>query len=220
MPTQLGVVLFGDVVHSRRWPRPTADWLEQLCRELDADYSAEQLAGFEFTQGDEIQGLLAPSADPFRAVLSAALRPSAEVPQMRWAVVAGAVDPGSGPATRRSGPAFVTARATINLARHQKDTLLVRTGHEPSDALLDGTAPVLGSLFVRLSDRQREIARLSLIDGLRQSEIADRLHVRPATISVAFARADVRSLARLLAAVRALWSRTMREIQPVGSPDG
>ena len=49
------------------------------------------------TQGDELQLLLAPGADPFRAVLRAGLHPDA-LP-MRWAIVAGGIDPGSGPAT-------------------------------------------------------------------------------------------------------------------------
>jgi transcriptional regulator len=58
----------------------------------------------------------------------------------------------------------------------------------------------------RLTDRQREVARLGLLDGLRQSEIADRLEVARATVSVAEKRADVRSLERLLRAVRLIWS--------------
>jgi DNA-binding CsgD family transcriptional regulator len=164
------------------------------------------MARFEFTQGDELQGLLRPDADPFTAVLSATLRTSAEAPAMRWAVVAGPVLPGRGPATRRTGPAFVTARVTIELARKQRDTLLVLTGDAYADGLLAGTAPVLGSMLRRLTDRQREVARLGLLDGLRQSEIADRLEVARATVSVAERRADVRSLERLLAAVRRIWS--------------
>ena len=209
MAFQRGIVLFGDVVRSREWPGPTAAWLEQLCRELDTEYADEQLAGFEFTQGDEIQGLLDPLADPFRAIVSAALRPSEEVPEMRWAIVAGEVEPGHGPATRRSGPAFVKARETIELARHQRDTLLVHSGDDPTDAILEGTAPVLGTMMVHLRDRQRVIARLALYEKLRQSEVADRLGIRRATISVAFTRADVRSLERLLGAVRTLWAQGM-----------
>ena len=207
---EIGIVLFGDVVRSRRWPAATAGWLERLCVELDAMYSGTQLAGFEFTQGDEIQGLLSPEADPFRAVLSAVLRPSDEAPEMRWVVVIGEVEPGHGPATRRTGAAFLLARETIELARRQRDTLLVRTGDPSADTLLEGTAPVLGALLVRLTDRQREIARLALEDGLRQSDIAERFGIRRATVSVAFTRADVRSLARLLGAVRSVWADGVR----------
>ncbi len=210
----LGVVLFGDVVRSRGHPRKASDWLERLAADLDRVYGDEALARFEFTQGDELQGLLRRDADPSIAVLHAMLRPSSEAPGMRWAVVAGAVLPGRGPATRRTGPAFVTARVTIDLARRQRDDLLMLTGDPDADELLNGTAPVLGSLLVRLTDRQREVARLSLLDGLRQSEIADRLSVARATVSVASTRADVRSLARLLATVRRIWSQGLGSVAP------
>jgi len=206
MTAAIGVVLFGDVVHSRRRPTRSAEWLETLAAELDAAYGDQALARFEFTQGDELQGLLRPEADPFDAVLRATLRPRMEAPAMRWAIVAGEILPGRGAATRRTGPAFLTARKTIELARRQRDTLLVLTGDAQADGLLAGTAPVLGSLLARLTDRQREVARLGFLEGLRQSEIADRLGVARATISVASTRADVRSLTMLLGAVRSIWS--------------
>lgn len=206
LQARFGVVLFADVVRSRHRPARSAEWLEALTAELGARYREQTLAAFEFTQGDELQGLLRPDADPFTIVADATLRPRRETPEMRWAVVAGEVIQGRGPATRRSGPAFLTARRTIELARHQRDNLLVMTGDPDADGLLAGTAPVLGSLLTRLTDRQREVARLGLVEGMRQSEIADRLAVARATVSVAFARADVRSLARLLGAVREVWS--------------
>lgn len=200
------MVLFGDVVRSRRRPTRSAEWLETLAAELDRHYGDQALARFEFTQGDELQGLLRPEADPFHAVLCATLRPSTEAPSMRWAIVAGGILPGRGAATRRTGPAFVTARKTIELARRQRDTLLVLSGDAQADGLLAGTAPVLGSLLARLTDRQRQVARLGFLEGLRQSEIAERLGVARATISVASSRADVRSLTMLLGAVRTIWS--------------
>ncbi len=216
------MVLFGDVVRSRRRPRRASDWLERLTAELDEAFGDKKMAGFEFTQGDELQGLLWPEADPLTAVLTATLRPSDAAPAMRWALAAGVVLPGRGPATKRTGPAFVTARETIELARRQRDTLLMLTGDPHADDLLAGTAPVLGSLLTRLTDRQREVARLGLLDGLRQSEIADRLGVARATISVASARADMRSLTRLLGAVRQLWSEGLvrRMADSPGHSDG
>src|SRR3954462_9968679 len=102
------VVLFGDVVNSRISGQTSAAWLETLCVQLDREYRDQRLAEFEFTQGDEIQGLLDPAADPFHAVLQATLRAHTgedAVPPMRWVVVYGLVEPGRGPATRRTGPA-------------------------------------------------------------------------------------------------------------------
>lgn len=217
------VVLFGDVVRSRERSRAAVAWLESLCRLLDALYGSERLAAFEFTQGDELQGLLRPAADPFRAVLEAALRPHDGpdgVPAMRWAVVHGQVDRGRGPATRRTGDAFVLARQTIEQADHQDDGLLCRTGDAWSDALLERTAPVLSGMIGAMTDRQRLIARLALIDGLRQADVADRLGIARPTVSVAWARADVRSVGRLAEAVRSIWVEGVRRAGVAERTDG
>jgi predicted DNA-binding protein (UPF0251 family) len=183
--------------------------LERLRAMLEEAYAGRTLAPFEFTQGDELQGLLAPDADPFRAVLLATLRPRAgndAVPRMRWAVAAGAVDPGSGPATRRTGEAFLVARHTLERADHQRDGLLCATGEPRSDALLGDVAPVITAHIDRMTDRQREIARLMLVEGLRQSEAAEHLGVSRPTVSIAWRRADIRSLDRLVDATRRIWA--------------
>jgi hypothetical protein len=97
-----GLVLFGDVVESRDDPEASSAWLRTLCRVLEERYPpADRLAGFGFTQGDELQALLALSADPFLAVLIGTLHERAR--PMRWIVASGEVAPGSGPATERSG---------------------------------------------------------------------------------------------------------------------
>ncbi|TMF34298.1 MAG: hypothetical protein E6I26_12455 [Chloroflexi bacterium] len=78
------------------------------------------------------------------------------------------------------------------------------TGDPRTDELLDGTAPLLGELLEDLTRRQREIARLMLVEGLRQSEVADRLGVSRATVSVAADRAHIRSIGELARVVRTL----------------
>ncbi|MBA2253503.1 MAG: sigma-70 family RNA polymerase sigma factor [Chloroflexi bacterium] len=196
------VVLFGDVVGSRRYVGGAASWLASLSDLLDEHYGAGRLARFDFTQGDEIQGLLSPGADPIAAVLIATLADDA--PPMRWVVVAGTVEPGVGPATRRTGPAFILARETIGLARHRRDGLLVRTTDSRLDELLEGTAPVLAELLGRLTKRQRTVARLMLVEGSNQAEVADALGVARATISVSYQRAGLRSITRLTHVVRTL----------------
>jgi predicted XRE-type DNA-binding protein len=209
MDASTGIVVFGDVIGSRNGPAVATGWLGTLRRRLDSIYGKRRLAPFEFTQGDEIQGLLHPAADPLLAILESTLLPHDghdAAPWMRWVAVFGAVDPGRGPATHRTGDAFLRARALLQQARDDHDGLLCQTGDAATDAVLAGTAPVMAAIIDRMTDRQRQIARLALVDGLRQSEIADRLGVARPTVSVSSARADVRSLARLTGAVRLVWT--------------
>ena len=219
-----GVVLFGDVVGSRRVPTDATGWLDALRRTLDDVYGPDRLADFEFTQGDEIQGLLVPAADPFLAVLSSMLHPRTgvgSVPPMRWVTVLGHVDDGRGPATHRTGEAFLRARALLGQARDDRDGLLCQTGDKSADAYLAGTTPMLAAIIEQMTDRQRHIARLALIDGLRQSEIAARLDVSRPTVSVSYARADVRNVSRLLEAIRRIWAdgvaRTMAPVDGISA---
>lgn len=195
MDAQRGFAIFGDVVRSRGDAPASATWLRALARELDHVYGADRLAPFGFTQGDELQGILRTTADPFEAILRAALREDAR--PMRWVVVLGEVEPGSGPATQRTGPAFLDARDLLAEAKRRRDRLLARTGTARIDTLLDDLAPLLAELLDDLSVRQRVIGRLLLVDGLRQADTAARLEVSRATISVVAERGRIRPIGRL-----------------------
>jgi DNA-binding CsgD family transcriptional regulator len=201
----LAVVLFGDVIRSRRDSVAATAWLRTLTADLaDAYPISDVLAPFEFTQGDELQGLLVATADPMRAILRAALLPDRVA--MRWVVVVGEVDPGRGPATQRSGPAFITARERLAVAATRRELLAVVSGDPTADPLLEVLAPLLGELLADLTKRQREIAWPILVEGLRRSETAERLGVSRATVSVAADRAHVRSIGELARLVRNLLS--------------
>jgi DNA-binding CsgD family transcriptional regulator len=202
MPDRRGIVLFGDVADSRVESARASAWLRTLSLELDREYGPQRIAPFGFTQGDELQGVLATDADPTRAVLRAALHPHAM--SMRWVIVAGPVDAGRGPATQRTGRAFIEARTLLEQARRRRDGLLVRSGDPGADGLLDDVAPTLASLLADLTPRQRTVARLLLVDGLRQADAAKRLSVSRPTVSVAVERAHVREIDRLGHAVRTL----------------
>lgn len=196
-------MLFGDVVRSRTDAPAATAWLRELIAELERTYSPEErLATFAFTQGDELQGLLRPTADPFLAVLRGTLSDHAQ--PMRWAIVAGSIEPGRGPATERTGPAFLAARELLDMARARREGLQVRVGEERADALLAGLAPLLADLLADLTDRQRSIARLMLVEGLRQSDVAERLGVSRATISVMAERARIRRIEELIGVLRRL----------------
>ena len=196
------IVLFGDVVDSRR-DAGAAAFLRALRDDLDAAYAAERLAPAGFTQGDEIQLLLAPDADPFRGVVRAALHPDAR--ELRWAVVAGDVDRGPGPATERNGPAFRSARDLLERAKRRREGMAAITGDPGADSLLAALVPLLPALLAELTVRQREITRLLLVDGLRRSEAAERLRVSRATVSVIADRARARHLVRLSAALATIF---------------
>jgi putative intracellular protease/amidase len=212
-------VLIGDVVESRGARVEAPVWLRSLVTELDDVYGDQKLASFGFTQGTEVQGLLVATADPLLAVLHAGLR---EVPRpIRWVCVRGAVDTGDGPAAQRTGPAFLAARQAIEAARAGHERLVIRIGRADADELLDGMTPAMADLLQALTTRQKVVARLALVDGLRQSEVAERLKVRRATISVSFARAKVMPLARLAAAIRKVYASApdaSNPAMPAGSP--
>jgi len=198
-----GVVLFGDVIRSRGDAPAATAWLRTLRADLNEAYPADdRLAGFEFTQGDEIQGLLAPQADPTRAVLRAALHPDAV--RMRWVIVRGDVDPGDGPATQRSGPAFIAARERLAVAGPRREAVSAVSGDPATDDLLAGLAPLLGELLGDLTERQREIGWLIVVEGFRRSEAATRLGVSRATVSVGADRAHLRSIAELARVIHVL----------------
>ncbi len=206
MDQGIGICLFGDVIGSRARASAATAWLERLRARLEAT-CPDRLAPFEFTQGDEIQGLLPIDADALTPVLDAMLRPR-DTPHgalpMRWVIVAGAVDPGEGPATKRTGPAFLAARDLIARAHRDRDALRCMTGDAASDDLLEAISPVLASIIDRMTDRQREMLRLHAVDGLRQEAVAERLGVSQPAVSGALSRAGARDMARLATAVRSL----------------
>ena len=199
------IVLFGDVIRSRRDAPASTAWLRTLVGELETVYPPDQrFADFGFTQGDELQCLLAPGADPLQAIVRAWLHPG-RVP-MRWVAVRGSVDPGVGPATERTGPAFILARERLTDAAARRVRLVMTTGAADTDMLLDDLAPLLPELLGDLTARQRVVGRLILVEGLRPSQAADRLDVSRATISVAADRAHLRSIGRLANALRRLFA--------------
>ena len=207
--TDRAIVVFGDVVSSRMAGPESSAWLRWLRSELDARYAEERLAPFGFTQGDELQGVLRTNADPLEAVLVAALREDRR--PMRWAVAAGEVEPGPGPATERTGVAFLLARDVIERQKVTREGLVIVTGEPATDALLRDIAPVLARLLAELTVRQRRIAGCLLVGGKRQADVAAELNVTRATVSVVANRAWVREIAQLRRAISGLVADAVRQ---------
>ena len=67
--------------------------------------------------------------------------------RMRWVVVAGEVEPGTGPATQRTGPAFLRARERLDEATSRRDGLPDVDRRSTTDRLLDDLAPILAELL-------------------------------------------------------------------------
>ncbi len=132
--------------------------------------------------------------EPFLPLMDAWFDPA--TPPARWAVVVG---DGS------------DAEAALDAAAAARDLLVVRTGDPDADALLADLSPVLGRLLDDTTPSQRRLARLILVDGLRQADAADVLGISRASVSVAHARARIHEIGLLLRAVRACWAagRTM-----------
>src|ERR1035437_2750869 len=211
-----GLVLMGEVLGAERDRVGSTAWLRDLVAELDAAYGEQRLAPFGFLQGDELQGLLAAESDPLVAILHAALGPASR--PVRWVCVRGCVDPGEGPALERTGQAYAAAHEAMKSARAVRDRLVLRTGRDDIDELLANMTPALADLLEGLTARQRVVARLALIDALRQSEVAERLGVRRATISVSFGRARIQSLAGLVAAIRRVYATESANGSSTGDP--
>jgi hypothetical protein len=169
---------------------------------LDDAFAEHRRARFGFTQGDELQGLLDIGGDPFALILHVSL--DRDALPMRWAIAIGDVDPGRGPATERSGRAFIAAREALTEARRQRAAIALRTDHADTDEILAGTAPALMVLLAELTERQRLVARLLLLEGLKQADAADRLRIARPTVSVLAERAHVREIGGLAAALRTI----------------
>ena len=196
------VIVIGDDIEERSGGPVSRARLRALAAALDDALPRGRLAGFS-VGGGRLVGILAPEADPIRALIAGALVGD-DAPHVRWALVEGVLDPGRGGIARRAERLLVEARRSVELARTRRDRLIVRTGDEGADRLLDGIAPLLIDLLDDLSDRQRVVARLLLVDGLRQADVADALAVSRATISVMVGRGRIRSIERLAGAVRAV----------------
>ena len=203
MEERTGLVLMAEVVGVKNRLAATS-WLRELIAELDEAYGDRKLAAFALTQGDELQGLLAIGADPLIAVLHAALAPTRNL--VRWVCVQGELDASEGTATQRTGTVFLAARKAMDEAQADRERLVLKTGEASVDDLLAGMAPALVELLDGLTDRQRSVSRLAIIDGLRQSEVADRLKIRRATAAVAFKRARVHTIERLATAIGQVFS--------------
>lgn len=112
----------------------------------------------------------------------------------RWGIGAGCDDATAG--TR--------AAVALQLARERGVQVGFATGDPWRDALLADLELALSALLDDLTPRQAEIARLVLVNGARQVEVAQALGVSRATVSVAVSRGRLPAIAGVRRAMEAL----------------
>jgi hypothetical protein len=180
-----------DMVASRRDPERSAAFLARLPAILAGAAGSGIVRPFVAVRGDEVEGVLSASSDPFRPIVAAALDQAGA--GLRWSVVAG---------DRLMAPAM--AAAAIPTLKARRETLVVRTGDPPTDALLADLVPLLGALLGDMTERQRDVARRILVEGRHQAAVAADLGVSRATVSVAVSRGRLRDLERAMRGLHGL----------------
>ena len=204
MEETAALILLGEVAGSHHDGSGSTPWLRSLASELDEAYGPERLAPFEVSEGGVLAGRLTWTADPLVAVLHGALGSGS--PPLRWICVRSCPDTLDGAAGDAGLPGSAAAFEALKVARVGHEQLVLRTGRADIDRLLADMTPALVGMLGDLTARQRDVARMALLEGLRQSEVAQRLGVRRATVSVSFARARIQSLAALVSAIRRVFS--------------
>ena len=148
---------------------------------------------------------------PFSGLLRVWLEP--ETSRGRWAIAAGP----------NVQAAAIWAEALLEDRARAHDELVVRSGDPHTDALIADLAPALVALLRHLTDRQRTVGRLLLVDGLRRSEIAERLGISRPTVSVMVDRARLVEIGRVASGLDALFQTGLEraaEDRGVIRPDG
>lgn len=177
-------LLLGDLVPDRARGRDTAARDTDL--EAVAARLSEELAGATVACHDgRLVATPVPGSDPVDLALAALL--VEDLPRLAWTIVED-----------------VPLAVAVRLRPRSRERLAVRTGEPGADRLLDALAPLLGDLVGDLTARQRSVARLLVVEGLRQADAAERLGVSRATVSVMVARGRIAAIASLAGAVKAI----------------
>ncbi len=192
--------VIGDIVKSRaRGDREdTQQHLETALR--DASARANALEPLRPTAGDEFQGLFATVADAVRAtfLVRVLLREGIDC---RFGIGLGDRTPLPSEVTGlQDGSAWWSARAAIVEVKSRETrgarglrTWFVPHGDAPSSDLLNAYLISRDELVSRLDDRGKRIV-INTIDGLTQSEIAQREGVTQSAISQSMARNGIHTI--------------------------
>jgi DNA-binding CsgD family transcriptional regulator len=92
---------------------------------------------------------------------------------------------------------------------------LIRSGDPATDATLHALAPAFVAMLEDLTDRQREVARLLLLEGRRRAQIAEALRISRPTVSVMVDRARLEELPGVAAALDAIFAAAVAPAHPI-----
>jgi hypothetical protein len=164
-------VITADLVLSRRLPdrRGAQRKLLDLVQQLNAEFHHELAAPFMITLGDEIQGLVryAPAFPPVVSRIHAVLRPDTVTIGIGIGDVSTEV---SSRVTEMDGPAFVNARTAVESAKGKKQEVVVLSGDERVDTILNTLYSFIGGVQSRWTRKQWE--RVSLY---KQHKVLERV---------------------------------------------
>jgi hypothetical protein len=222
--TEPAIAVIADLVGPKAASNTATAWLDELGGILNEHFEARGTLVAEFVRarGDELEGLVSLAADPFDAYLFGALgyRAGTAVLPTRWAIVAGAVRPGSGPADRRDGLAIWQAQDLIPSLRSQGDYALVMRSSAPQpDANLGKLIPWIHEGVADLTDNQRHLLAHRMRAGdttltLERLRLGARVDVSLEAVRKTLASTKVRRLDDLIAVARAEFARGIGDDAP------
>lgn len=133
--------------------------LANLVETLNAEFGKDLAAGFMITLGDEIQGLLREPDrfPPVVAAIHAAFRPDAITVGVG---VGGVATELAARVTEMDGPVFVNARRAVETGKDKSLEVVVFSGNEQADVILNTIYGMIGGIQSRWRQKQWERVNL------------------------------------------------------------
>ena len=222
--TEPAIAVIADLVGGAAQAATGGPWLDELGEVLNEHFTARGtlIADFARTRGTALEGLISLASDPFDAYLFGSLgyRAGNVVMPTRWAIVAGAVRPGSGPADRRDGMAIRQAQDLSPALRTRGDyALVLRSGAPQPDANLERLTPWITEGIADLTDNQRSLLAHRMRAGdttltLERMRQGARVDVSLEAVRKTLASTKVRRFDDLIAVARAEFARGIGDEAP------
>lgn len=176
-------VITADLVRSRRiGNRARAqDRLFRVNRSLNAAFKNELIAPFMVTLGDEVQGVIKGFSEAGAVVLD--IHRFFHPKEVTVGIGLGEITTRvSRKVTEMDGPAFVNSREAVEAAKKDNQEVMVRTGREEVDTILNSIYALLGGIKAGWTEKQWQ--RINLYRQLETVErVGRRLGVSKQAIS-------------------------------------